>query len=447
MPLPVEDVIRRAETTSAPDAGESAAAPVFRPRRFGAEPGTILSQTVAVIERERLSALGAFSVNQAWTIPSGLDQAIADNTGLALAAVVPARMYASGIPATDLVAATGLGGALDAANARQLQSTDLHILSGTSPAALAAADWESRLTGLVMGVPQEELSAAAHLAGMGLFDPSQAFASNFLQGPHMGIDLPMTLGSPFTGVGPEAWGAFATLPPISWLEPGTPDGDLFLLMRGDADPAQHLAALGRMANRIPWAPRPAAWDALVKRARRESTSVDTIKRQELQAAIVIVLGAVDQPHYYRFGREWLKGDDGHKVAVTPLHLELDRIWEWFYNEVRKAAEAALLEVPYPHVTRDVFHRKDSDGRRICLPFDQVLLPEPANDPLILLLDRERRTEDEERLLAVLKRASPGQRQLLALIAEGNTEAAAAQILGIAPSTARVQLYRLRKKVV
>ena len=441
MPVQVEDLIRQVESTSAPDAGKCAAAPVLRPRRSRADPGTILSQTLAVIERERLSALGAFSLNQAWDRSLGPDQAISDNTGFALEAVSPAGMYLSG---TSL---TSLAGAVEVGNARQIRSTELHIGAAMNPATLAAADWDSGLARLAMTPPQDGLTAVAGLADMERFNRTQAFPPSFLQGPNAGIDLVMTLGSPFTGIGLEGWGAFATAPPISWLEPGTPDGDLFLLMRGDADPAQQLAALGRMANRVPWVPRPAAWNALVKRARRESTSVDTIKRQELQAAIVIVLGAVDQPHYYRFGREWLKGDDGHKVAVTPLHLELDRIWEWFYNEVRKAAEAALLEVPYPHVTRDVFHRKGSDGQRVCLPFDQVLLPEPTNDPLILLLDRERRTEDEERLLAVLKRASPGQRQLLALIAEGNTEAAAAQILGIAPSTARVQLYRLRKKVV
>jgi DNA-binding CsgD family transcriptional regulator len=446
MPVRVDDLIRRTEATSDPDAGESAAAPVYRPRQMRADPGTILSQTVAVIERERLSALGAFSLNQAWTIPSGLDQAIADNMGNALTAVGPVEMYAPGTPVTGLVAATGLGGALDAANAQQLRSPDLHILSGTRPAALAAADWESRLTGLVMGGPQEELSAAAHLAGMGLFDPSQAFASNFLQGPHMGIELPMTLGSPFTGVGPEGWGAFATAPPISWLEPGTPDGDLFLLMDGDADPVQHLAALGRMANRIWWLPRGAAWQVLLERARNEGTSVGRIKLQELRTAVVLVLGNLDQAQYHRFGRHWMRGEDGRKVAVAPNDLEMDLLWEWFFDEVPKAAEAALLERPYP-ATADPLDRSGHQGSCLRLSADDELLIDPAADPLAVLLDQEQRTEDERRLLVALESASPRQRDLLALIASGETVAGAARRLGMAPATARVQLSRLRKKVV
>ena len=65
----------------------------------------------------------------------------------------------------------------------------------------------------------------------------------------------------------------------------------------------------------------------------------------------------------------------------------------------------------------------------------------------MLLDRDDRREAQDRLLAALRCASPRTRQLLQLIAGGPDVPTAASQLGIQPATARVHLYRLRKKAM
>lgn len=233
----------------------------------------------------------------------------------------------------------------------------------------------------------------------------------------------------------------------SWGILRTPAADLDILEQPNADPGLRLGALYRMSNRIPWAVRsPAIKRALSRRAASDGTTVTAVKREELYSAILLVLGTTQRPQFHRFGRQWLKDANGRRIAVAPDDLEGDRFWAWFRAEVIEAAESAVLERPFPTVgDTDIWERRRHGGSPVRVPLDTE--KDNSADPLAILLEREDRAETSARLLAALKLASPRQRQLLALIASGASEADAARRLGIAPATARVQLARLRRKVM
>jgi DNA-binding CsgD family transcriptional regulator len=231
--------------------------------------------------------------------------------------------------------------------------------------------------------------------------------------------------------------------------PGSFYADFDLLEDTSAKPEERLAAVQRMADRIEWYPRKRAVQrALAQQATAEQTSVAQICHRELCAAVLLVLDDKDYPKTHRFGKDWVTGEDGRKVAVAPTELPMDFFWDWFFTEVPKAAEASILGRPYPPVTGDAMVRA-KDGVPLCQSLN-VGRHDPTDadgDPLLALLETERRAEEHSRLLAALQVASPRQRQLLALLAAGFTEAEAARRLGIKPATARAQLARLRRKVV
>ncbi len=202
-----------------------------------------------------------------------------------------------------------------------------------------------------------------------------------------------------------------------------------------------------VARRVPWKVHdPAVGRELVRRAAAEGVDVDTIKRQTLFEAVWLVLGASTHAQHHRFGRAWFTGADGRKATLVPYELrgrQRHLFWKWFTDEVPKAAEAILLDRPYPSPkSRDPF-----DTARCFVPEDIDGLEDKdplGNDPLLLLIDDERRREDVARLDVLLAQATPRQRQLLALIAKGASLADAARTLGIAPATARSLLHKLRR---
>ncbi len=231
--------------------------------------------------------------------------------------------------------------------------------------------------------------------------------------------------------------------------PGSFHADFDLLEDTSAKPEERLAAVQRMADRMEWYPRTwAVQRALAQQAAAEETSVAQIRHRELCAAVLLVLDDKHYPKTHRFGKDWVTGEDGRKIALAPTQLPVDLFWDWFFIEVPKAAEASILGCPYPPSDADAMDRA-KDGVPLCLSLD-VRRHDPADpdgDPLLALLETERRAEDDSRLLVALQAASPRQYQLLALLAAGLTEAEAARRLGITPATARVQLARLRRKVV
>jgi DNA-binding CsgD family transcriptional regulator len=231
--------------------------------------------------------------------------------------------------------------------------------------------------------------------------------------------------------------------------PGSLYADFELLDDREADPDDRLAAVRRMADRMKWYPRKqAVRRALADQAAAEETSVAQIRHRELCAAVLLVLDQQHRPQTHRVGKDWITGDDGRKAAVALIQLSMDLFWTWLYREVPKAAEASLLGLPYPPANNDPMDLV-KDGVRLCLSLEAGS-HEPAvpdGDPLVALLEAERRAEHWARLLPALQVATPRQIQLLGLLGSGLSEAEAARRLKIKPGTARSQLGRLRRRVM
>jgi DNA-binding CsgD family transcriptional regulator len=195
---------------------------------------------------------------------------------------------------------------------------------------------------------------------------------------------------------------------------------------------------------------------------REGAAVEVAKRQVLAAAIVLVLAERDEVRRIRVGSGegsyYLRESDDAPPGVRPIDLPYHGAPEvstaftdsvylgWFRREVKNAATALLLDEPYPARRRQ---RGESGPVYLDEDLDQQIHPGP--DPLEALLDQERHRESAARLAAVLERATPRQREIVALLAAGAresrsvSEAQIARALGLAESTVRVQLHRLRAR--
>ena len=238
-------------------------------------------------------------------------------------------------------------------------------------------------------------------------------------------------------------------------EAGTPAGDLHLLLTPGLSDAARLAALERTVDRIPWAPRrPSVRRALAARAADAGAgSAETVKRQELRAAVYLVLAERKRPQTHRFGRAWVTDVDGRTTPVTPERLPPSLFWRWFCDEVRKAAEASLVGDAYPA-------ERTGGDHAVVLPLSCQLAacPDPDADPLACLLAKERRREAARWWHVALGVATPRQRELLHSLAalaeahprlgapEVSTLADAGKHVGMAPSTARVQWQRLVRRL-
>lgn len=225
--------------------------------------------------------------------------------------------------------------------------------------------------------------------------------------------------------------------------PGTLLGDLLLIASPHTDAGARLAAVDRTVERIPWHPhRPRVRRSLALRAALDGRDAEAAKRQELRAAVFLVMGERSRPQVHRFGPSWLTDDHGRRQPVVPEHLPLQLFWRWFQDEVRKAAEASLTGQAYPPAPSEVAFETSN----------VALLPAPALEPgpLEVLLDEEHQGEVALQWEALLARATPRQRQLLRALAASDsatpTLADAARQLDLAPSTARVHWKRLLDQV-
>lgn len=451
MPVRVADLIRSIEADAEVGA-RAGAAPARRRRAHLAwlDPGRLLAEWTAMAVADAVSAARPSAFSLAADATAEVSSLAVAGNEIALAAdslksaSVVLEVAAAWRTGPELAAASPLD--LDRASRAALAagSADL-ILAAAGPTAATVAGWDPGLAHWAPPVPSLGSVAIARV-GSAERAAEAVLAADLLAASIGTLDWSAGLGPDLAVVAMPRWDPVLELPPLPWLAPGTRDADLFLLLRGDGEPEEPLAALERMVDRVPWAPRGAARDALYARARDEEASPAEIKRRELRAAVVLVLGAAETPQYHRFGTRWLVGRDGRKDLVRPYHdLDLDLLWEWFCDEVPKAAEAALLERPYPATGDPLEPDKDDPGRVV--PIENLALVDPAGDPLLLLLERERRSGDAARLLTALRLASPRQRELLSLIRAGDSPTEAGRRLGMAPGTARAQLYRLRQKLV
>jgi len=233
--------------------------------------------------------------------------------------------------------------------------------------------------------------------------------------------------------------------------PGTLLGDLLRIASPHPDDDARLAAVDRTVARISWHPhRPRVRRALALRAAVEERDVESVKRQELRAAVFLVMGEGSHPQIHRFGQRWPTDEHGRRQPVVPERLPLALFWQWFQDEARKAAEASATGQAYPPAASTTEVRSWSPRLVAYEDDDCDADPSSAPDPLDALLDQERRRDIATDWQALLARATPRQRQLLRTLAEADatepTLADAARQLGLAPSTVRMQWKRLVDRV-
>lgn len=244
--------------------------------------------------------------------------------------------------------------------------------------------------------------------------------------------------------------------------------DQRLAMDSSISEEDRMAAINRLASTVRWSTHPGwgerergAWRELRARVEDEQRPLATIKQEVLDEAVVLVLGDRDRLQRIRVGRGLgsfsLRENEDADTKVRPRDLpysadpgvtgstssefNVSPYLYWFRREVQEAATAILLGEPYPPpaVTEDVWKQDRSYANLDELQNDEA-------NPLLHVTNIENYQEQMRTLAPILEAASPRQQDLLLLLADGATTAEAARALGIAESTARVQIKRLRDKV-
>jgi len=153
-------------------------------------------------------------------------------------------------------------------------------------------------------------------------------------------------------------------------------------------------------------------------------------RDEVQAAMVLVVGSDDQPQAIRFGPRWITGDDGKIELWVPNNFPMDWYHRWFTQAVVRAVERSVTDRP-DRLPTGVGRSADDN---------------PADvDPLALLVAKSDHSEACRRLAAVLDVATPRQTDILRLMADGLKNTEIARRLGITPGGVRTQLTFLRDR--
>jgi DNA-directed RNA polymerase specialized sigma24 family protein len=234
--------------------------------------------------------------------------------------------------------------------------------------------------------------------------------------------------------------------------------DMKIVMDVDATSPERERAMQRLVTLVPWKIREdnSAWTVVCQRARDEERSLRDIKRDALAAGIMEVLAVLhtQQRIFLHMGTgNPLIHDDDDRNLVRPSELPLPcgYFLRWFRSEARRAATCYLIDEPYgPHADA---HKVGSDLFLESLEERAMLstLADPTNrDPLehLLLEDEEvsRSCREALELQLIMEAATPRQRDLLLLIAEGYPQPEAARRLGMSPVTGRGQMKRLRDRV-
>ncbi len=215
--------------------------------------------------------------------------------------------------------------------------------------------------------------------------------------------------------------------------PGTPYGDLTLMHKEDLAPEARYEAVHRIARRIP--PKlaePASRQTLYEMAESRNVSPkDLLYDLFFPAGIELAVGERNDPRYIRFGDKWITDPNRKKALVRPGDLPLHLYARWVWQKARQYAVEGVLGAP-PIITE---------------PFsDEAADPRMTSNALKVLLAGERATEDVGIIETLYRMASPKERELLTLLRNGTDRADLPNQMRLDPSTIRVLLHRLRKKL-
>jgi len=239
----------------------------------------------------------------------------------------------------------------------------------------------------------------------------------------------------------------AVFAPGNWLV------DLHLAMNPRSSEAERQAARLRTGERLcaSWklyhkALRP----CLYERARDWEMTVEAAKQQVMLAATILALGESNTPQRIRLGKnQWVKDRDGKVIEIAPLSMNIERFWRWLLSRADKIAKEDLIpeiglhpRPAYAEIPEKLLYleRADASGINAATTCEQA-------DPLQIVTEVENWQEDTGQLKEIERRVSLRTRELLERLKDEGTIAAAARCMGIAESTARVTLARLRKNLL
>jgi DNA-binding CsgD family transcriptional regulator len=234
-----------------------------------------------------------------------------------------------------------------------------------------------------------------------------------------------------------------------FFRPNTLSGDLMIARYGDPRKQGRerkigmLAALERLSQRLHWWPFDDQAKEALKRRIRENGQREYFNT--FASALYIAFSNDGVPQYIRLGKDWLTDERGKKVKIPPKQLPIPIYWRWLRKETINEMERDILgELPGPQVIALGDRDEEEDSGDVVVDWKTLRAPDPDPEEALLLQELER--EQQELVARIQALCSPRERELLKHVIESPSLADAAEKMGISPSTARVMMNRIRKKV-
>ena len=208
------------------------------------------------------------------------------------------------------------------------------------------------------------------------------------------------------------------------------------LAMGDGE---HVAALLRLVELIPWSPRGPARTWISRRAREEERSWPEIRSDVLLTALCLAVGERLDARRWRIDREYLRDDAGHlmMVSIEDVLRVRDPALTWQWLVARTCREADLIA-----------KEQDESSPHHADQLTELAWELSAEDECLAELSSE---ESSEALQQLFELASPRQRELIEVLLDQAVDGTvnvtqAASALGMTPNAALQSVDRLRRKV-
>jgi hypothetical protein len=211
---------------------------------------------------------------------------------------------------------------------------------------------------------------------------------------------------------------------------GNADASLALLAPGPGKIVTCLDMLSAFGQRYPEHERVAAFERTIRRilkrwkihkpavrpvltveARARGVTLEKLKEDELSVALIEAYEMQHLPGRHRFGTRYLKGYNGIPPLIALEQLDTYFAWERLVDITLRIADENILR---SHQTKDVqAYSVERDTSLL-----ESLTSDAGKNPLAILLEQEQRQENAYRIQQIFEQATPKQRALLTLLAEG-----------------------------
>jgi len=231
-----------------------------------------------------------------------------------------------------------------------------------------------------------------------------------------------------------------------YYEPLTALSMLCTLIRSEGEESDRAAAVQYLARRMRCGiANPRAYWTLVTEANTKGLSPALLLRDEyFPSALFVVASEVWDAQTVRLKRRWIKDETGHKAPIIPMDLPLGEFIGWYRQ--RAYAHVEMVLGGRDHIKRNTHHPLTAVGAQSTYsdPIDLAVTEKYRRDrsmfptPEILLKVKQLAVTIESAL-------SPRQKEIMQLREAEVSYKEIANLLGMAPSTVRQHVYRVRRK--